>query len=139
MKIKNAWYHKQLTFKIVLEFPDGTIRMTDTAPFRIITEKELEPLAYWNPAGGDEIPNYILRFYGLELENFNTLRWYRTAAAFTQAELARTSGINIRQIQKLESGEIKMENITLATAAKLADVFGIEIDKLLQSPFKRSE
>lgn len=55
----------------------------------------------------------------------------RKAAGLTQAQLAAAAGINIRQIQKLEAGEIRLGNLTLANAAKLADALGISMEALL--------
>jgi DNA-binding XRE family transcriptional regulator len=51
------------------------------------------------------------------------LRWKRN---LTQSKLSELSGINIRQIQKLEAGEINPENITLINAIHLASAFGID-------------
>lgn len=59
------------------------------------------------------------------------LKTLRQAAGLTQAGLAKASGINLRQIQKIEAGEIRVPNITLATAAKLAAALGLTTDELL--------
>lgn len=37
----------------------------------------------------------------------------------TQKQLAEQVGVNIRWVQKLEAGEIKLENITFLNAVKL--------------------
>lgn len=50
----------------------------------------------------------------------------RIAANLTQKELAEVAGVNVRQIQKLEYGEISMGNITLINAVALADALGID-------------
>ena len=60
------------------------------------------------------------------------LKSLRQAAGLTQSALASRSGINLRQIQKIEAGEIKMENITLQTAARLAQALGITMEELLK-------
>ena len=49
----------------------------------------------------------------------------------TQSQLATAAGVNIRQIQKMESGEIQPENITLGTALRLAKALGVEPDDLI--------
>lgn len=49
----------------------------------------------------------------------------------TQKELAEKSGINIRQIQKYESGEYDIGNMTLKNAAALADVLECDVRDLL--------
>lgn len=61
-----------------------------------------------------------------------TLRERRTAAGLTQAQLAAAAGINIRQVQKIEAGEIRIENVTLGNAARLAAALGVKIEELLQ-------
>lgn len=62
-----------------------------------------------------------------------TIRELRTAAGLTQAQLAEASGVNIRQIQKIESGEIRTENITLGNAIKLARALGAQPEALINS------
>jgi len=55
----------------------------------------------------------------------------RKSAGLTQKALADASGINIRQIQKIESGEVQIGNITLKNAKALADALHVSIDSLL--------
>lgn len=55
----------------------------------------------------------------------------RKAAGLTQKGLADAAGINIRQIQKIEAGEIQIGNITLKNAKALADALHTSIDSLL--------
>ncbi len=55
----------------------------------------------------------------------------RINAGLTQKELATRCGMNIRQIQKIESGEIKLQNTILKNAVALADALGVEIKELL--------
>lgn len=59
------------------------------------------------------------------------LKTLRKAAGMTQGDLAAASGVNIRQIQKIETGEIQVENITLKNAKALADALHVSIDSLL--------
>lgn len=59
------------------------------------------------------------------------IRDRRQAAGLTQRVLAAAAEMNIRQIQKLEAGEIQIGNITLANAKRLADAFGCKIEDLL--------
>ncbi len=61
-----------------------------------------------------------------------TLKDYRHAAGLTRAQLSEKSGVNARQIQRVENGESKIGNITLANAAKLAAALGIKIEDLLE-------
>lgn len=62
----------------------------------------------------------------------NTIKERRLELGLTQAQLAQAAGINLRQIQKIESGEIRLDNITLANAARLAAALGCSIEELLE-------
>lgn len=59
------------------------------------------------------------------------LKDLRLDRGMTQSQLATAAGVNIRQIQKMESGEIQPENITLGTALRLAKALGVEPDDLI--------
>lgn len=61
------------------------------------------------------------------------LRDMRKALGLTQTQLAAEAGINVRQLQKIESGEIRLGNLTLANAAKLAGAMGITMEDLLKA------
>jgi len=56
----------------------------------------------------------------------------RAAAGLTQRQLAEAAGVNIRQIQKIEAGEIQIGNVTLQNAARLAEALGVTIESLLE-------
>lgn len=55
----------------------------------------------------------------------------RKAAGLTQQALAEKAGVNFRWIQKLESKEIDVNNITLKNAIAISDALGIEPRDLL--------
>lgn len=55
----------------------------------------------------------------------------RTAKGMTQTKLAELSGINARQIRKIETGEIKTKNITIGTIIALARALGVDIEDLI--------
>ena len=59
-----------------------------------------------------------------------SIRDRRLAAGMTQRQLAAAAQINIRQLQKIEAGEIRLGNITLATAARLAVALGVDLEDL---------
>jgi transcriptional regulator with XRE-family HTH domain len=61
----------------------------------------------------------------------NRLRDLRAEAGITQAQLAAASGINLRQLQKIEAGEIKLGNVTLANAVALARALNIAAEDLI--------
>lgn len=54
------------------------------------------------------------------------LRELRTANKMTQKQLADASGVNSRQIQRIENSECDMANVTLGNAVKLADALGVD-------------
>ena len=56
----------------------------------------------------------------------------RVAKGLTQLELSRRSGVNPRQIRRIETGEAKIGNITLANAAALAHALGVGIEDLIK-------
>lgn len=70
---------------------------------------------------------------GLDCHNnkINSVLYNRSIMGMTQKELAEKSGINIRQIQKYESGEYDIGNMTLKNAIALADALGCEMRDLL--------
>lgn len=132
MTIVNAWYPKQLPTKIAIELTDGSHHLANLTPFRAITEKDLQPLAIWFPSMGDEIPDYTLKLYRLARADEPKLKRLRIDAGLTQAQLAEAAGVNIRQIQKIEAGEIQIGNVTLQNAARLAAALGVTIESLLE-------
>lgn len=60
-----------------------------------------------------------------------TLKELRKLCGMTQKELAEKSGVNIRQIQKYESGEYSLENMTAKTADAISHALGCSIDELV--------
>lgn len=67
------------------------------------------------------------------------LKERRAAAGLTQAQLADKAGMNIRQIQKLERGDILPDNLTLKNAVGLANALGITPEQLLGAPGRLSD
>ena len=61
----------------------------------------------------------------------NHVKMYRKKQGLTQAELANRAELNIRQIQKIENGEVKTENITLKTMQAIAQALNAKIDDLI--------
>lgn len=61
-----------------------------------------------------------------------TLRELRLKAGLTQKELAIRSGVHSRQIQRVELGTSRIENLTLINAKRLADALGVPIEELLE-------
>ena len=52
--------------------------------------------------------------------------WYRLAAGLTQQELSASSGVNIRQIQRVELGEAEPGNLTAKNLLSIADALGVD-------------
>lgn len=73
-----------------------------------------------------------LSSYGNDCQGqpINRVLYHRSIAGLTQAELAKESGINIRQIQKYESGEYDIGNMTLKNAVALADILECDVSDL---------
>lgn len=59
------------------------------------------------------------------------LEWSRRMADMTQAELAKKSGVNIRQIQRVELGEAETGNLTAKNLLAIADALGVDAKSLL--------
>lgn len=90
---------------------------------RTISNVGCMPVADAKKLGDDEI-----------YKGYPTTTWllyYRLKSGMTQAELSKKSGIYIRQIQKVESGEIETGNMAAKTLFALADALGVEISELL--------
>ena len=49
----------------------------------------------------------------------------------TQRQLADASGVNIRQIQRVENGESDIDNISAKNLLALSDALGVEPRQLL--------
>lgn len=61
----------------------------------------------------------------------NRVREYRKKQGLTQTNLASRAKLNIRQLQKIENGEARTENITLKTMQAIAQALNIKIDDLI--------
>ncbi len=59
------------------------------------------------------------------------LREKRLAKDLTLKQLAELSGVHYIKIHQIETGKIKLENITLRNAVKLAEALGCTPDELL--------
>lgn len=71
--------------------------------------------------------------YGRDCHNrpITKLEWSRRMAHMTQSELAKKSGVNIRQIQRVELGEAEAGNLTAKNLLAIADALGVDISDLL--------
>lgn len=55
-----------------------------------------------------------------------TLREAREAAGMTQKQLAEVSGVNPRQIRRVEIGEAEAGNLTAKNLLALSDALGVD-------------
>ena len=71
--------------------------------------------------------------YGRDCHNrpITKLEWSRRMAELTQSELAKKSGVNIRQIQRVELGEAEAGNLTARNLIAIADALGVDVRELL--------
>lgn len=60
------------------------------------------------------------------------LKHYRLKAGMTLAQLSEKSGVNVRQIQRVESGQSKAGNLTAKNFLALADALAIEPHELIK-------
>lgn len=64
------------------------------------------------------------------IEKSRGVRALRRAAGLTQQQLADAAGINLTQIQKLESGEYQVEKLQLRTALAIAQALCVSVERL---------
>lgn len=71
--------------------------------------------------------------YGRDCRNrpITKLEWSRRMAGMTQAQLAEKSGVNIRQIQRVELGEAEAGNLTARNLLSIADALGVDARDLI--------
>lgn len=75
--------------------------------------------------------NEILKKVTKLKDNLSSVKRLRKALGITQRELAEKTGINLRQIQKYESGEYDTGNMTLRNAIAFAEALGCNVKDLL--------
>lgn len=70
IKIKQAWYVKQLPQHVVAELLDARLVMFRLTPFRKVEEAEFKPYMGPHPSKctSSVVPGYVLKHYGLEAE-----------------------------------------------------------------------
>lgn len=59
------------------------------------------------------------------------LEWARRREHMRIDELSARSGVNTRQIQRIEQGDIKMGNVTLTNALALSAALDVDVSELL--------
>ena len=71
--------------------------------------------------------------YGRDCHNnpITKLEWSRRAAGLSLKELSEASGVNIRQIQRVELGESEAGNLTAKNLLAIADALGVDLRGLI--------
>lgn len=71
--------------------------------------------------------------YGFDCHNsrITKLEFLRRSQRMTLRDLSDKSGINYRQIQKIEYGESDMDNITVKTLLALAKALDVDLQELI--------
>ena len=90
---------------------------------RTISNVGCIPVAAAKEMGDDEI-----------YKGYPTTTWllyYRLKAGLTQAQLSKASGVNIRQIQRVELGEAEAGNLSAKNIIALADALGVNVRALV--------
>ena len=62
----------------------------------------------------------------------------RCERGLTQAALAEKTGVNIRAIQRYESGERKIEGASLTVALRIADALGVHPREIISNYTRRT-
>ena len=123
----------------LIEMRDGCLYTFCIVPSRELKESDLEPLKSALPRDMALAYNHAKPYEGalrrLQMKSFGLtdcpLKEARKNAGMTQQQLADASGVYVRQIQRIESGEGDVSNITLSNAIKLADALNIDPRDLL--------
>ncbi len=69
-----------------------------------------------------------LRHYGVDCHGnqITPLEWARKSKGVTQRRLAELAGVNPRLIQRIEAGEIQMDNVTARNLYLIADALDVD-------------
>lgn len=123
----------------MLELRDGSLYTFCVVPSRVLTMADLTPVKSALPRDMTLAYNHA-KPYDTGLREFQMksfgltdcpLKAARQDAGMTQQQLADKSGVNIRQIQRIENGDGKMSNVTLENAIRLSDALGVDVKELL--------
>lgn len=69
--------------------------------------------------------------------NGNKFKTARINAEMTQQQLADASGVNVRQIRRVELGTSEAGNMSARNLLAIADVLGVDPRSLLDKPDKK--
>lgn len=123
----------------LIEMRDGSLYTFLITPARKLTEKDLSPVAspldstsYLASAHADPYDGVLekmqMRAFGLTKIPLVEIR---NKKGYSASRLANESGVNIRQIQRIEIGESESGNMTARNLLAIADVLGVDPHTLL--------
>lgn len=71
--------------------------------------------------------------YGRDCHNrsITKLEWARLGAGMSLQQLSQASGVNVRQIQRVELGEAEAGNLTARNLLAIADALGVDARALI--------
>lgn len=71
--------------------------------------------------------------YGRDCHNRNItkLEWARLGAGMSLQQLSQSSGVNVRQIQRVELGEAEAGNLTARNLLAIADALSVDARDLI--------
>lgn len=71
--------------------------------------------------------------HGMDCRNnpISKLEWARRGAGMEQKDLSAASGVNVRQIQRVEWGEAEAGNLTARNLLAIADAIGVDAHDLI--------
>lgn len=78
----------------------------------------------WNDDDSSHITTYIVRM---------TIRQRRTSKGLTQKQLAGACGTTQQWVTNIETGKIRIQNLTLDKAALLARALGVSMEELAKA------
>lgn len=125
--------------RALIELPDGSLYTFLMSPARKLAQQDLTQVGqavdreiylrsvHASPYEG-AIEQLQMRAFGFTKSRVAALRHER---GLSQQALADAAGMNIRQIQKVESGEYKVENITGKNLLGIADALGVDPRSLI--------
>jgi len=106
IKINGVWYLNSLPLHAVVELENGSLTKFLITPFRELGNKDFTDYKGYHPrkCKGQQLPNYLYKFYGLEKNNESLTEVIHVRLTPTEKSKIETYGQNLDP--KLSSSEI---------------------------------
>lgn len=122
----------------VYDLPEGYTTDVDQWGRRLIWDEDGQEMSLALKNWGSKSPVLLIGF-GKSIalhkaatpETVNSIRAARLKAGLTQHQLAAASGVNVRQIQRVELGSSDAGNLTARNLLAIADSLGIDPHDLI--------